>query len=291
MGDEVNNENTLEEKTVAMKDVASSDTNDESEEPPTAKKKSKLKKILIYSVAGLIVFMLILVLSLGMIIKGAVDNILPQVTGTPCSIGFCSFNPITGTIRVSGLEIGNPEGYGEKNAFTLKHMKISVDVASLLSDTVVVKEITITGMDVDMETKTLTETNLTDIKANIDEFMKKTGIQTEKKEPESGEEPPAEEEAPGKKIIIKMMHFEDNSVTMGVAGKTMSVPMVPFTINDIGTEEGGVTPAQAAFDIITAITVNVTKTSSAAVADSVKEGTNSVIEGVKGLFGGGKKKK
>jgi hypothetical protein len=290
MGDEERRDESLEEKTVALEDanaVADEVKGGDLDAPPT-KRKRNWKKIALYSLAIFVLAMVVLVLSLGLIVKAAVDNALPMVTGTPCSMGFCSFNPVTGTVRVSDLKIGNPEGYGEENAFVLKNMKVSVDVPSIFSDVIVVKEITITGMNVDIETKQLTETNLTDIKANVDKFVKKGEEEAQAPQEEGGE--PSEEAGPQKKIIIKLIKFEDNSVTMGVAGKTAPIPMPSFTIEDVGVENGGDTPAEAGFEIMGAIIAHVSKAVGEQAAESVKKGAGSVLEGVKGLFGGGEEK-
>jgi len=292
MSDEERRDESLEEKTVALEDAktVSDEVKDgDSDDPPT-KRKRNWKKIALYSLAIFVLAMIVLVLSLGLIVKAAVDNALPMVTGTPCSMGFCSFNPITGTVRISDLKIGNPDGYGEENAFVLKNMKVSVDVASLFSDVIVVKEITITGMNVDIETKQLTETNLTDIKANVDKFIKKDGKEAQAPQEEGGEAAPEESGGPQKKIIIKLIKFEDNSVTMGVAGKTAPITMPSFTVKDVGVENGGDTPPEAGFEIMGAIIVHVSKAVGDQAAESMKKGAGSVLEGVKGLFGGGKKK-
>jgi hypothetical protein len=292
MSDDARNGGDLEEKTVALEDVVSQDATAVegagADEATPAKKKRRWGRIALYALGVSIALMIILVLSLGLIVKSTVDHVLPMITGTPCSMGSCSFNPVTGTIKMRNLRIGNPDGYGEKDAFVLKYMKVSVDVGSLFSDVVVVNEVTIVGMNVDIETKTLTETNLTDIKANIDRFVKKGGEAEEGGEVASKEEPSAET-GKEKKIIIKLIRFEDNSITMGIAGKTAPVPMVEFNVKDVGVKEGGVLPAEAAFDIIAVIMVNVTKAASEQASDSLKKGAGSVVEGVKSLFGGGKK--
>ncbi len=262
-----------------------------SSEPEKAspKKKRSLKKIILYSVAGLVVLFVVMIFSLGAIVKAAVDNALPAITGTPCSLGLCVFNPISGSLTINNLEIGNPDGYGEKNAFELKHLRVAVEVGSLFSDTIVVDDITVEGMRVAMETKTLTETNLTDIKSNVDKVLKGEEKKEGEQKEESAEGGEEGEAAPGKKIIIRHIHFADNFVALGVGGHSAPIPMPDFTVEGVGEKEGGVEPVDAAIIILEDIIVNVSKTAGKATVDGVEKGASSLVNGVKSLFGGGKK--
>ena len=286
-----------EEKTVESNDVDEKSTVSSTEEQiqtvgavkTKGKKRGKGLKVACYAALSLLLIFIVLIFSLGAIVKTSVNAVLPKVTGTPCSMGSCTFNPILGKISISNLRIGNPEGYAKKNAFELEKMVIDVGVSSLFSDKIVIEEITVKGMNVDFEVK-MTETNLSRIKGNIDEFTKSD--ETPKEAPESGEESGVKnEETKGssKKLQIDLIQFADNSVTTGAVGKTVTIHFADMTITDIGTAPGGATVGEVSSKIFTAIYDAVLKTAKDNGWDSLKSGTGKVYDKVKNFFGGDKK--
>jgi len=247
-------------------------------------KKKTLIKIGIGVGATLVVLLIVLMLSVGLIVKSAVQVVLPKVTGTPCDIGLCVFNPFAGRVSMGNFRIGNPEGYTEKNAFTLGKLVLDVGLGSLTKDKIVIEEITIDNMVVDFEAK-LTETNLTTIKANVDEFTKSDA------QPKSKEE---EKKTSGttKKFQIDQFHFNNCKVIVGFAGKTVEVPLADIDIEKIGTSPEGATVGEVANKIFMAIYQSATKAAAEQgmnLGDLSTEKANELMESVKGLFGGGKK--
>ena len=247
-------------------------------------KKKKLKIILASITGGIIVLLLIFMLSIGFIVKGGIKMVLPKITGTPCDIGFCIFNPFAGSVSLNNFQIGNPEGYAKKNAFKLGNLVVDIGLSSLMSDKIVIEEITIDGMIVDFEAK-LTETNLTVIKGNVDKFTKKDATaQEEGNEKESS--------GTNKKFQIDKFSFINSKVIIGVAGKTVEVPLTDINIEGIGTSSEGATIGEVANKVFEAIYKS---SSEAALKSGIdigsvsKEQANKLIEGVKGLFNGSKK--
>jgi hypothetical protein len=206
-------------------------------------------------------------------------------------MGECTFNHIIGKISISNLKIGNPQGYAKKNAFELGNLTLDVGVSSLFSDKIVIEEISVKGMNVDFEVK-LTETNLTKIKGNIDDFTKsdeKTAKTADDKSGAGAEDGKAEQGA-SKKLQINLIQFADNSVSLGTAGKTATIPFADMTITEIGTGPGGATVGEVSSKIFDAINDAVVRTAKDNGLESLKSGTNKAIDKVKGWFGGGKKK-
>lgn len=288
--------------TPAVKDgnSASASATDSSQK----KKRSKLK-LAAYVVSALLLLFIVVIFSLGAVVKVAVNNVLPKVMGTPCSMGACTFNPIIGKVSISNLKIGNPEGYAKENAFNLGSLVVDIGVTSLFSDIIVIEEISVKGMNVDFEVK-LTETNLSKIKGNIDEFTKADdeAQETASTEPEK-EEPAAEksdDEKPStsKKLRITIIQFADNSMSFGTAGETASIPFADMTIKDIGSGPEGATVGEVSTKIFMAIYEAVLQTakdngmdslnkSTGEAYDKVKKGTGKAYDKVKGWFGGEKK--
>ena len=247
--------------------------------------KKKTLKILLASVAGgVLVLLLIFMLSIGFIVKSGIQMVLPKVTGTPCDIGFCMFNPFAGSVSLNNFQIGNPPGYAKKNAFVLKNLVLDVGMGSLRSDKIEIEEIVIDGMIVDFEAK-LTETNLTKIKENIDKFTKKDQVAQEK-----GDE--KETSGTSKKFQIDKFKFVNSKIILGVGGKTVEVPLADINIEKIGTSPEGATVSEVANKVFEAIYKSSSKAAINSGTDIEKltsEQTSKIIDGVKGLFGSSKK--
>ena len=69
--------------------------------------------------------------------------LVPKYTGTAFNVDRINFNPYTGKLFVSGVRLANPAGYPEEDAFALGSISADVEVSTLLSDTIHVREIVI----------------------------------------------------------------------------------------------------------------------------------------------------
>lgn len=258
--------------------------------------KKKKKKLLIISgsvVGVLVLLMVITMFSIGAIVKAGVATVLPKITGTECSIGMCTFNPIAGKVTMRSFVIGNPPGYAHPHAFKMDKLVIDVGMGSLFSDKIVIEKIIIDGMEVDLEVK-LTETNLTVIKGNVDEFTKSDAEEEEVKKQE--EEDPEVEEKPkkSKKLQIDLFKFVNSHMIMGTGGQTVSIPLADIVIEDIGNTQQGATVGEVSQKVFYALYESVMKSAADAGVDmggAIKDGTNKAIDTVKGWFGGKDKDK
>ena len=101
--------------------------------PP--KKKSLMWRIikgLLWTIGGLLIFIILALLTL-------------PLTDTEFNLERITLNPYTGKLLVSGVKLANPEGYAEKDAFSLGLLTVDVDVSSLLSKEIHVRDITISS--------------------------------------------------------------------------------------------------------------------------------------------------
>ncbi len=114
------------------------------------KKKSLARRILkwvLWSVAGLFAFVLVAALTLPLWINpvgtSLANALVPKYTGTAFDIKDVELNPYTGKMLISGVELANPEGYSEKDAFKLGKITADVEMTTLLSKTIHVREVTV----------------------------------------------------------------------------------------------------------------------------------------------------
>ena len=107
----------------------------------------RILKWVLWSVVGLLAFVLVAVLTLPLWIDPVgtllADALVPKYTGTAFNVDRINLNPYTGKLFITGVKLANPEGYDEKYAFTLGSLSADVEVSTLLSDTIHVREITV----------------------------------------------------------------------------------------------------------------------------------------------------
>ena len=116
--------------------------------PP--KKKSLMRRIikgLLWTIGGLLIFIVLALLTLPLWINPVGTSlagwIVPKFTDTAFNLEQLNLNPYTGKLLVSGVKLANPEGYAEKEAFALGSLSVDLEVSSLLSKEIHVRDIMI----------------------------------------------------------------------------------------------------------------------------------------------------
>ncbi len=239
-----------------------------------------LGSILLLAIVGYVVLQFFL----GSIVKAGVNKFGPQITQTKVELKSANVSPLSGAGTLTGFSVGNPAGWSEGNAFNLGQIHIDVAPMSLLGDHIVINELIIDQPEFTYETK-LVSSNISDLLKNIEAAL---GTQKEKE--------PAAKNGKPLKLEVKHLVLRNGRVRLGVAGTGVTMPMPPIELTNVGTAEGGVTPAGLAFAIMRSVTAsvvtastdalkNVGGTSGAAAAEAAKQAG----EAIKGLFGGKKK--
>ena len=90
---------------------------------------------------------------LGSIVKTAVNNFAPKITGTKVTLDSASISPLSGAGTLRGLRVGNPAGWTAEKAFYLGQVQVDVAPFSILGDHIVVNEIVIEQPEFTYETK------------------------------------------------------------------------------------------------------------------------------------------
>lgn len=248
-----------------------------------------MKKILL-SVLGVVVVLAIIgyvtmQFFLGSIVKGAVNKFGPTITQTQVELKGANVSPLSGQGTLTGLSVANPAGWPAGNAFYLGNVHVDMKPFSVFGDHIVINEIIIDQPEFTYDTK-LVSSNISDLLKNIEKSM---GGESD------GNQPKAKN---GKPLKLEVKHFvlRNGRVTLGVAGATgVTMPMPPVELTNVGTAEGGVTPAGLAFAVMRSVTTSVVSastqalgkvggTSGAAAADAAKQAANAI----KGWFGGKK---
>ena len=88
-------------------------------------------KILLWTLAVVVVLLLALPLWIGPVVKGVANSVVPGITGTDFHLGEFGLNPYTGTLHVGDMQLANPTNFSEKNAVDLKAFDVDFAMTSL----------------------------------------------------------------------------------------------------------------------------------------------------------------
>ena len=210
----------------------------------------KTLKILGIVVVVLALAFVALDLSLGKIVLKSANAAAPAALGVPVTLQDVDISLLRGTAAVKGLHVGNPEGFKTAGLFDLGAVSVDVDNSTLLSDVIVIKEISIDGLALTYE-QGLRGSNLG---ALIDQLS--AGAEGE----EPAQEKPAAEEAPGKKVVIEKLTITGSKMNFSVTGAAaltgggaVPLPLPPITLTNLGQEQEGVTLVEAIQNVLKAI--------------------------------------
>lgn len=250
------------------------------------------KKIFLNIGIGLVVLLIIgtvvLTLSLDKIIKQGVEAVGPRITKVSIQLDDVHIGLLTGTARVKGLVIGNPEGYKAANAISVDTAAVGLNVFSLLSDKIVIRSVLIKAPEITFEGG-LGGNNLSQISENVDESTKAgTAASTNTTAGKSA-----------KKIELDDFLMTDAKVHVsltGMGGKETTIVLPDIHLTDLGKGSNGLATTdltRAVLDAITSATIkavsdtasklgkDVSTEAGKAAADSV----NKIKNGLGGLLG------
>lgn len=226
----------------------------------------KLIKLLVVLLLLGVIAVVALGFFLGPIVKKAVNTVGPKITGTPVELADAKIMAFSGKGTLAGLFVGNPEGWTGDKAFYLGTIRADLDPTSLLGDPLVVNEVFIDSPEFVYERRLLGGSNIDALLKQI-ETNTGGGTQTPSADDESAGEP--------RKFIVKSFRLQNASMSLIAAGKTLSVPLPPLTLTDLGVAEGGLTADQLA----TAVLKQVLAQMGVAAAEALKDMGGAAIEG------------
>ena len=267
-----------------------------------------MKKGLIYGggavVAIVVIAVALVIFRAGDVIKAVVEELGPQMTKSEVTLEKVDLSLSSGEADLSGLLIGNPEGFKAPHVFKLDNISVKIDTGSIGEDTILIKEISINAPDVIAEfgkftfnplkssesiQQSLQTSNFIAIQKNIDAFVKeKTGG--------GGGKPAAAKDGDstdGPKLIIEKFRMIDVKVrAVSQDGLKLDTSLPPFSISldNIGKKENGLPPEGIVAVLIpevqkavtNAISDDLIKTATDMVGklgDTAKEGIKAVTEG------------
>jgi hypothetical protein len=244
-----------------------------------------MKKLLLFVVVPLLVLLFVAGLSLqlflGTIVKNHVNRHGPELAQTRVSLESVQLSPLTGRGTLTGLLVGNPKGWSDRNVFTLEKIHVEVAPSSIWSGHVIVNELIIEAPKFNYETR-LVASNVGDLLKNMEQTSS------------SDHDPTASTTPKGNPIKIEIRHLllRNGSVTVGVGPGAATLPLPTVELKDIGTNSGGVTPGQLSAAILKNVTPTLVATAAVAVGKVIPGTAGETVkeagEILKDLLGGKK---
>ena len=286
----------------------------EANESVTEKKKSSLGK----KIARIVAVVLVLLAALIIIALWQIDRIVAtgtrtvgsQLTGTKVDVKSVSIKPFAGAVKIGGFEVGNPAGFQNPTAITVGNFHVDLNMDTLLSDTLEIAYLEISGMTVDFEYNLGKGSNIQKLIENVEHATgadKAKAKAAEKPQTEAPAEAEAEEAAQ-KKVIIRKLVIKDCKVTLSSSLLKTSVPLYlpPVEMENVGE---GKNIGETITEVLSRLLLEITKLINtqdlnkafSGLSDGIISGLDSVggaadstvkdaVKGVEGLFKKLKKK-
>lgn len=200
------------------------------------------------------------------IVKTGFETAGPQLTKSEMRLAKANLSPFSGAAHITGLFVGNPEGWKSESAMKVGDVKVALNVRSVLSDVVIVDSIHIKAPEITYETD-LRGSNLGRILENIEAFA-------------GGEKQGATNTpASSKRFRVKDIQIQGAKVHLSGLGRQVTVPLADIHLQNIGTDDKAVTAAELSRQILQVLLASVTK-AAAEAATSLTQGLGNAGKGL-----------
>ncbi|MGO8678241.1 MAG: hypothetical protein ACLQVX_20555 [Limisphaerales bacterium] len=231
-----------------------------------------MKKLIIWTGIGIVAVVVLAGLAvhffLDIAIKKGVETIGPRLAKVDVRLDSASLSILSGTGKIRGLVVGNPEGFQTRSAIHVGFAGLAVQPSSIFSDKVVIRSVKVQGPDVTLE-ESLHGSNLRKLLKNLKAASsadKKTGIKDDK---------------PGKKLQVDEFVVTGGKIHVsfvGLAGRTVNLPLPDIRLENLGTGPEGITAGELTEKVLTEVLDQAIKASAGAVADLGKDAANMTKE-------------
>lgn len=217
--------------------------------------------------------------SLDHLVKSALEHYGPQVLGVTVNVGQVEISAKDGRGAIRDVVLGNPSGYAGREAMRLKEATLALDTATLTSDVVTVREISVNAPAISYEIVG-GKANLEVIQANIEKFMASKSSPAEKKEG-GASEPKKERRYIINEVNIRAAQVRVINPLLKDGGLSFTLPDI--TLRNIGREGAPVTAAEAAQVVTRALVLRIAAKALSA-SQILERGVDGVVDAIKGLF-------
>src|ERR1051325_5109085 len=212
-----------------------------------------MKKLIIRILIVFVILLILAVVAGGMFldsaVKKGVETVGPMITKVDVKLDGVSLSLLSGSGKIKGLVVGNPEGFKTPHAIQVGSAALSLAPGSLFSDKVVVKSIRVEGAEVTYEGGLLGGDNLHKILDNVTAAT--GGGDASPKDKDSGK--------PAKKLQVDDFLITGAKLIVslkGTGGFAAPVPLPDVHLTNLGQGPEGITAGELTHKALTALTAD-----------------------------------
>ncbi len=229
-----------------------------------------MKKILVRLFLVLIILLIVAAIAAHFFLDGAIKRGIetygPSLTKVSVKLKAVNLMLLTGSGKIHGLVIGNPQGFTTPTAISVGSTSVSLNPASLMDDKIVVRTINIQEPEITFETGlNVKENNLSKILANLEEST--SGGEKQPAQPKSTEAGPSKKLQVDEFIVSKA---KVNVTVTALGNKSATLPIPDIHLKDLGQGPEGITVAELSKKVLEAIEKEAAQAAVTAIADLSK---------------------
>jgi uncharacterized protein involved in outer membrane biogenesis len=229
-----------------------------------------MKKLLIRTLIALVALLILGVLAVKLFLDGAVkrgiEKVGPMLAKVEVKLDSVSLSLLSGSGKINGLLIGNPEGFKSPSAIQVGTASLALQPGSIFGDKVVIKSVLVQAPEITFETD-LKANNLSKILANLQAAT--GGAET------SSSKTPTQTKS-ARKLQVDDFLISGGKIHVSLTalgGKSATVALPEVHLTDLGKGPDGITGAELATRVIQAIEKEAVQASSGVVSDLAKDAT------------------
>ena len=207
---------------------------------------------------GVVLALVVIVVAVGVyvfsnldsIVKTAIEEVGSEVTQTKVSLNDVELSLSDGSGALRGFTMANPQGFSDNNVVQFNEVSIALDLATVQSDPVVIKEIIIDGPQIIYE--------LGEGGSNIEKIQENVAGASQK---QGGGSASSDSGSEGPKLVIENLILRNGKVSITATqllGQTIDAPLPEIHLKDIGKESNGATPGEIAVITMDSVLAKVT---------------------------------
>lgn len=175
------------------------------------------------------------------IVRAAIEKVGSDMTQTNVELNEVDIELTSGKGALRGFRVTNPNGFSADDAFKFGEVSIELDLATVQSDPVVIKELVIQSPEIFYEFLQSGDSNLQTLNDTVQSRVKSDDSSASKEE--------------GPKIIIENLYLRDGTVLVRapLLNEKLSVPMPNLQLTDIGKKDNGATAREVADQTMQAV--------------------------------------
>jgi uncharacterized protein involved in outer membrane biogenesis len=243
-----------------------------------------MKKLLIRLCIALLVLVILGIVAIGLFLDSAVkrgiQTVGPMLTKVEVKLDSVSLSLLSGSGKLKGLMIGNPEGYKSPSAIQVGDASLALQPGSLFSSKVVIKSINVKAPEITFETD-LKGNNLSKILSNLQSATGGGG----------GTAAPADPKA-NKKLQVDDFLISGGKIHVSVnvlGSQSVTVPLPEIHLTALGQGPDGITAAELSKLVLQAIEKEAVQASATAISDLTKDPSR-LIKGLGNMTNGAAEK-